>query len=103
MSLGFFRDVVIAPTNLLDEMVWDPHEPGWCWPIQDGRLYFENGQDIRFKVGSVVFQTKPTLLEQQEQAAAGEAVVGSAARPFVPLLVKGMANDDGLGMLHWWG
>jgi hypothetical protein len=49
----------------------------------------------------VRFNAIPTLADQQGQAEAGEAVVGSKERPFVPMEVVGRANGDGLGMVHW--
>lgn len=65
-------------------------------------LFFERGLPLRFKVQSVRFHAPPTLAEQQEQKDAGEPVLGTKERPFVPMEVVGRADGDGLGMVHWY-
>lgn len=40
---------------------------------------------------------------QAAQREAGEAVIGTKERPYIPMEVIGKADGDGLGMVHWFG
>lgn len=75
----------------------------WLWRVEGQELFFERGLPLRLKAQSVRFHAVPTLAEQQAQAEAGEPVVGTKQRPFVPMEVVGRADGDGLGMVHWYG
>lgn len=64
-------------------------------------MFMDLGEEIRLKVRAVRFNTPPT--PAQLAAATGEdALVGTAAKPFVPMEVVGDINGDGLGLLSWW-
>ena len=72
------------------------------WNVdEDQYLYFERGLRIRFRAQSVRFLAVPTLADQAKQREEGQAVVGTAERPFVPMQVVGRTDGDGLGMMHW--
>lgn len=48
------------------------------------------------------FTPAPAAAAAASQAEAEEAVVGTSARPHVPMEVVGRADGDGLGMVHWY-
>ncbi|KAL4853308.1 DNA-directed RNA polymerase III subunit rpc8 [Chlorella vulgaris] len=102
VDLGFFQDILIAPGDMPEPSYWKEDDKAWLWRMEGQDLFFEQGMPLRVKVQSVDFNAVPTLSQQQEQADAGEAVVGSKSRPFVPMEVKGRADGDGLGMVHWY-
>lgn len=66
-------------------------------------MFMDIGEEIRLKVRAVRFHPPPTPGEMAAQAAAGEPVLGTQARPFAPMEVIGDINGDGLGCLSWWG
>ena len=66
------------------------------WNVgEDQYLYYERGLRIRFRAQSVRFLAVPTLADQAKQREEGQAVVGTAERPFVPMQVVGRTDGDG--------
>ena len=77
----------------------------WYWNYQDHELWFETGQEVRFKVEEVKFRAPPEPLRRGNPA--DKSGSGAFAQPTTPLfeqpmLVIGQAADSGLGMLSWW-
>ena len=52
-------------------------------------VYFEQALPIRVKVRNVRFPPLPTPAQQAEQREAGEEPVGTKARPYAPMQVRG--------------
>ncbi|KAL4422110.1 hypothetical protein ABPG77_003395 [Micractinium sp. CCAP 211/92] len=102
IDLGFFRDVLIPPHGLPEPSYWHEDDEAWLWRVEGQDLFFERGLPLRFKVQAVRFHAVPTLAEQQAQKEEGVPVLGTDARPFVPMEVMGRADGDGLGMVHWY-
>lgn len=74
----------------------------WYWSYQDHELWFETGQEVRFKVEEVRFRAP--LEPPKKGLAAAAAAAALPATPLLeqPMLVVGQAADSGLGMLAWW-
>lgn len=78
-----------------------PEEGMWYWSYEDHELWFETGQEVRFKVEEVRFHAP---LEPPKKGIAAAAAAALPATPLLeqPMLVVGQAADSGLGMLAWW-
>ncbi len=71
-------------------------------PAAGNDLYMDIGERVMLKVQSVKFHTPPTPLQLERATTEEEKLVGTEAKPFVPMEVVGDMNGDGLGMLAWW-
>ncbi len=105
VSLGFFDDIHIPSDLLLQPAKFSEAEREWYWEMDDSTpLFYTRGGDVRFKVHGVSYTPIPSLQAQTEQKKAGNAVLGSAEAPHVPMAVVGRADSNGLGMICWdWG
>jgi DNA-directed RNA polymerase III subunit RPC8 len=65
-------------------------------------MHMYQGSQVMLRVSDVRFHKPPTP-HQQETATGDDKLLGTEARPFVPMKVVGDVNGDGLGLLSWWG
>lgn len=75
-------------------LVSAPHYAG-------NEMYMDLDESIVVRVTAVRFPKPPTALEM-EKAGTDELVIGTEAKPFVPMEVLADINGDGLGMTAWW-
>mmetsp|Transcript_8658 Transcript_8658/g.14927 ORF Transcript_8658/g.14927 Transcript_8658/m.14927 type:complete len:213 (-) Transcript_8658:614-1252(-) len=101
ISLGFFDDVYVPEHALQDDSFFSEVEKLWVWKWEGNDMFMDLNQPIRIKVHSVRFHSPPTPLQMQT-ATDEQKLLGTAAKPFVPMEVIGDINADGLGMLSWW-
>lgn len=101
VSLDFTAAVFIPWTSLPSPSRFSPEEGMWYWSYEDHELWFETGQEVRFKVEEVRFHAP---LEPPKKGIAAAAAAALPATPLLeqPMLVVGQAADSGLGMLAWW-
>ena len=77
----------------------------WYWNYQDHELWFEVGQEVRFKVEEVRFRAPLEPLKRGngiDKTGMGAYTLPTTPLLEQPMLVIGQAADSGLGMLSWW-
>ncbi|GIL79729.1 hypothetical protein Vretimale_12372 [Volvox reticuliferus] len=101
VSLDFFEDVLIPEHALQDPSFYDESERLWVWKFDGNDMYMDLKEIIRFRVQSIKFSAPPTPL-QLENATGDDKLLGTAAKPFSPMVIMGDINGDGLGLTTWW-
>ncbi|PNW75723.1 hypothetical protein CHLRE_12g538400v5 [Chlamydomonas reinhardtii] len=101
ISLDFFDDILIPEHALQDPSFYDEAERLWVWKFDGNDMYMDLQEPIRFRVHSVKFNSPPTPI-QLANATGDDKLLGTAAKPFSPMVVVGDINGDGLGCTSWW-
>lgn len=114
ISLSFYDDILIPPTCMQSDTIFDPSEQVWTWNYQENRMFLDVGEAIRFRVLSEHFEEtapvqKDALMAARAAslAAAGLADVPVAssegvAPPPAPYKLVASIAEDGLGLSRWW-
>lgn len=93
LSLGFFDDIYIPSHLLPSPSKYDPDPDGkhgtWIWEHDGVEFPMDGSDEIRFQVHSVNYPAIPI-----------EQLKGS--KPFAPMVITGLLDNDGLGPLSWW-
>lgn len=100
VSIGFFDDVFIPPSNMQDPSEWDEDEKAWIWDYNGERIKLEVGEKVRFRVVGSRFPDSPKTAEELASLTADSGAKANGS--FAPMLVVGDLNADGLGMCSWW-
>ncbi|GLH14815.1 Putative dna-directed rna polymerase subunit e [Gryllus bimaculatus] len=102
VTLGFFDDILIPPSNLQQPARYDEVEEAWIWEYEteDGKhdLFMDIGEPIRFRVLKNTFiETSPV----EHSAKSQEAAKADESLP-CPYTVTASISEPGLGLLSWW-
>ncbi|KAL6747919.1 DNA-directed RNA polymerase II, 19 kDa polypeptide, partial [Haematococcus lacustris] len=102
ISLTFFEDIFVPEHALQDPSFYNESEKAWVWKWDGNDMFMDVGEEVRLKVHSVRFNPPPNP-HDLANAVGDDKLLGTAAKPYVPMQVIGGVNEDGLGMLAWWG
>lgn len=113
ITMGFFDDVLVPPSCLQANTLFDPTEQVWAWHYEDTKMFIDVGETIRFRVSGEKFEEAPPLAKEALMAprtAGGEAVALPASnmegdvgtKQFAPYRLVGSIAEDGLGLARWW-
>eukprot|EP00035_Acanthoeca_spectabilis_P040436 m.69901 g.69901 ORF g.69901 m.69901 type:complete len:198 (+) comp9988_c0_seq1:427-1020(+) len=98
VTMGFFEDIIVPPTEMQPDTYFDTKEQLWVWKYGDADLFMEIDEVIHFRVVRDVFNDITP-----------GATVGSAAETsdvekelLSPYVLTGSVNDFGLGVASWW-
>ncbi|KAI8992106.1 polymerase-like protein III polypeptide H [Mycotypha africana] len=112
VTMGFFDDILIPAVALQPGSKFDPAEQVWVWNYEGEKLFMDIEEPIRFKVYRESFTdttptnhpTSSTPRRRQSIADAtanNELAANSTKVP--PYSLTCTINEDGLGLLSWWG
>jgi DNA-directed RNA polymerase III subunit RPC8 len=123
VSMGMFDDIWIPPFLMQENSYFQEQENLWVWKYQEHEMYFDLGEEIRFKVNSLLFHTmeqdsrapKVDLTVKRPIATSAVAVGASSDRQQqlqtqqqnkdlseLPMIIYGRLNQSGLGLTSWW-
>ncbi|XP_054287459.1 DNA-directed RNA polymerase III subunit RPC8-like [Macrosteles quadrilineatus] len=102
VTLGFFDDILIPPSNLQHPSRFDETEQVWVWEFDnDGDkhdLFMDPGEKLKFRVTSELFvETSPVQCPDNP-----ELPDTINTEPKVPYSITATINEPGLGVLSWW-
>ena len=97
VSLGFFEDIFIPAASLQKPSEFDTEEEFFFRKKTGNDMHMDIDMDIRFRVQKVVFQEQGV----RKGEVASAHFVGTAGC-FAPMVVVGVINEDGLGLVSWW-
>uniref|UniRef100_A0A1B6ILS1 DNA-directed RNA polymerase III subunit RPC8 n=1 Tax=Homalodisca liturata TaxID=320908 RepID=A0A1B6ILS1_9HEMI len=102
VTLGFFDDILIPPSNLQHPSRFDETEQVWVWEFDnDGDkhdLFMDPGEKLKFRVTSELFvETSPVQCPDNP-----ELLETISTEPKVPYSITATINEPGLGVLSWW-
>ena len=100
VSVGFFHDVFVSPSDMQYPSEFDEREGVWVWDYDGSKMDMCINEKVRFKVKGVRFPDLPKTAEELSSLTfeAGAKTDGS----FAPMLLIGNMNEDGLGLCSWW-
>jgi len=100
VSVGFFHDVFVSPSDMQYPSEFDESEGVWVWDYDGSKMDMCINEKVRFKVKGVRFPDLPKTAEELSSLTfeAGAKTDGS----FAPMLLIGNMNEDGLGLCSWW-
>lgn len=100
VSVGFFHDIFVSPSDMQDPSEFDENEGMWVWDYHGTKMDMGINEKVRFKVKGVRFPDLPKTAEELSSLTfeAGAKTDGS----FAPMLLIGNMNEDGLGLCSWW-
>lgn len=108
ITMGFFDDIIVPPTNMQQPSQFDEKEQLWIWEYEteDGgqeKMFMDVGEEIRFRVVAEHFiDTTPSSTLPGNQANAPETS-NEEAKTKIPYSIEASTADSGLGLLSWWG
>mmetsp|Transcript_8777 Transcript_8777/g.13007 ORF Transcript_8777/g.13007 Transcript_8777/m.13007 type:complete len:250 (+) Transcript_8777:48-797(+) len=97
-----FSDIFIPRHLMPSDFTWQPQQGLWAWEIDQGKLWLEVGEPIRFRVQSVTF---PSTQEQHDDPPKFvNPYLQNSVKPDekLPMLIQGSLLDEGSGSLSWW-
>lgn len=104
VSIGFFKDIFVPPTNMQAPSEYDDDSKVWMWDYDGELMEMKVGERFRFKVVAARFPESPKTAEElaslTRESGAAPRDGGDAA--FAPMLVIADINEDGLGLCSWW-
>jgi len=104
VSLELTTAVFIPSSSLPTPSKFSPEEGIWYWEYQDHELWFESGQEVRFKVEDVKFRAPLEPLKKGNPGDKTASVYSQPTKPLLeqPMLVIGQAADSGLDLSTLW-
>ncbi|KAJ1912043.1 DNA-directed RNA polymerase III complex subunit Rpc25 [Tieghemiomyces parasiticus] len=109
VSLDFFDDILIPPTLLPAGSEFDAQEQVWVWRYEGNDLFMDPGEPIRVRVIEEAFveaAPEPPKKEAADLTPITLPLAKDQAEPKVPPAPYSLTcsiQDDGLGLLTWWG
>eukprot|EP00037_Helgoeca_nana_P008756 m.77637 g.77637 ORF g.77637 m.77637 type:complete len:198 (-) comp19121_c0_seq1:114-707(-) len=98
VTMGFFEDIVVPPTEMQPDTHFDAKEQLWVWKYGDAELFMEIDEVIHFRV------VRGDFHDITPGAAAmgpdGDADPDKELQS--PYVLTGSVNDFGLGVASWW-
>jgi DNA-directed RNA polymerase III subunit RPC8 len=121
VSLDFFQDIMIPSSWMTENSYFSKEEGLWIWPVEgeEGemvKMSMEQGDTIRCRVESLVFNEAVPVIKTPQSATAGNppGSAGPNAPPTTPIepnegkvsdapfYLMCSINDAGLGCVSWW-
>ncbi|CAO3579396.1 unnamed protein product [Absidia cylindrospora] len=115
VTMGFFDDIHIPGATLQAGSEFDPAEQVWVWNYNGEKMYMDIDEPIRFRVLRELFtDTTPThhsttgganpagrRQSVADVSASNDLAANSTKIP--PYALTCTIQEDGLGLLSWWG